>query len=463
MLHLPEAFIQFIHSTFSEEEAKLFLSSLEAPAPVSIRLNPGKSYHELALGTAIPWSAQGYYLPERPSFTLDPLLHAGAYYVQEASSMFIEQAVKQHLLPSEAPLAVLDLCAAPGGKSTHLSTLIGEEGLLVSNEVIKSRANILSENVQKWGLGNTVVCSNDPEDFQVLEGFFDAVLIDAPCSGEGMFRKDPASIKEWSPEHVQLCSARQRRIVKDIWPALKQGGVLMYSTCTYNTEENEENLAWLAEQEEVECLSLDCTAFPEVVAVEWKGMIGYHFYPHKTQGEGFFLALVRKKGETDDFYPKKSRKSFVHGLPKADGAELSTWLLEPTRWHLCLWGEHALAFPEFWKEEIEYLINNLKVVSAGVAVAEIKQKNKNPLHGLAMSQWLNHSIFPMVEVDREMALRYLKKEDIMPNTEAQGWVLICYKQTPLGWIKKMSNRANNYYPKEWRIRMDINWAEEREK
>ncbi|MES1226926.1 MAG: RsmB/NOP family class I SAM-dependent RNA methyltransferase, partial [Bacteroidota bacterium] len=199
----------------------------------SVRVNPNRTfnveYSTLNVQGKVPWSSNGYYLSERPSFTTDPLFHAGAYYVQEASSMFLEEAVKQTCDLSK-PLKVLDLCAAPGGKSTLLQSIISNESLLISNEVIKSRVNILSENITKWGAANVVVTNNDPKDFQRLPEYFDLIVIDAPCSGSGLFRKDPEAITEWSSDNVMLCSQRQQRILADILPCLKPGGILIYST-----------------------------------------------------------------------------------------------------------------------------------------------------------------------------------------------------------------------------------------
>src|SRR5687768_8055824 len=251
---------QFPQAFKKREQAHLgnqwddFVNAHLQPSPISIRLNPHKLSSETLL-PSIPWTQYGKYLNDRPSFTLDPTFHGGKYYVQEASSMFLEQAFNQ-TTETTAPLDILDLCAAPGGKSTHLLSLMNQDSLLVSNEVIQSRAAILSENIQKWGYCNVAVTNNDPKDFQRLAGFFDVVVVDAPCSGEGLFRKDPTASKEWSEDAVALCSKRQQRILNDVWPALKTGGVLIYSTCTYNEMENEENLKMLRERYEPESISL---------------------------------------------------------------------------------------------------------------------------------------------------------------------------------------------------------------
>ncbi|MGC3948552.1 MAG: RsmB/NOP family class I SAM-dependent RNA methyltransferase [Chryseolinea sp.] len=269
-----------------------FVAAHEKPAPVSIRLNPLKQ-SDVKTDGQVPWSAFGHYLPQRPSFTFDPRFHAGAYYVQEASSMFLEQAFRQ-IGGSDDNLTVLDLCAAPGGKSTHLLSLMAPTSMLVSNEVIRARASILSENIQKWGLHNVVVTSSDPQQFSTLESVFDIAVVDAPCSGEGLFRKDPSAVDSWSPENVVLCSRRQRRILEDIWPSIKYNGYLIYATCTYNEQENEENLSWLLEREDAQSVAINTSEDWNVTAVERQRIKGYHFYPHKVKGEGFFMAVIRK-------------------------------------------------------------------------------------------------------------------------------------------------------------------------
>ena len=269
-----------------------FEEALQQPSPVSIRYNPyKKTSHKL--GEQVPWAKEGRYLHERPSFTLDPTFHGGAYYVQEGSSLFLEQAVKQSVDLTQ-PLRVLDLCAAPGGKSTHLLSLLNKESLLVANEVIRSRAAILSENIQKWGHCNVLVTNCDPHQFQHLEGYFDLIVLDAPCSGEGLFRKDKNAMDEWSVNNVELCAQRQQRIIADVWPALKENGVLIYSTCTYNEKENEANLAWLESQHGCEFIPLTLNTDWGIEEVKKDRVIGYRFYPHKVKGEGFFLSAVRK-------------------------------------------------------------------------------------------------------------------------------------------------------------------------
>ena len=396
----------------------------------------------------------GYYLPERPLFALDPLWHAGAYYVQEASSMFLEQALRQHL-PQDEPVVALDLCGAPGGKSTHINSLLPDDSLLVSNEVIRARANVLAENIQKWGLGNVLVTNNDPEHFLKLEGLFDVMVVDAPCSGEGLFRRDAAAQEEWSPANIQLCMERQRRILMNAWPALKQNGLLVYSTCTYNLQENEENLQWLSKQQVVESLPL---TFPESWGVEETqlgGIKGYRFYPHRMKGEGFFMAVLQKKEGASFYRMPRVRKPRLTAPAKGFVPEVQPWLLDGTQWEILQEGPLLTAYPKDWSNTVQVLYEQLRVVYGGIQLAEPKGKSLIPQPALGLSIHLNPAAFPATEVDLDTALRFLRKDDILPEGAPDGWVLVNYRGLGLGWLKMMKNRSNNYWPVYWRIRMEL--------
>ncbi len=435
-------------------EFQSFEQAMAATPPISIRINHTKIEEPREL-QPIPWTHQGYYLPERPLFTLDPLLHAGAYYVQEASSMFLEQALTQAADVSQ-PLRVLDLCGAPGGKSTHLASLLSDESLLVSNEVIRSRATILAENIAKWGSSNVVVTSNDPRDFGRLPHFFDVMVVDAPCSGEGMFRKDANAMDEWSEENVKLCAQRQQRILMDVWPALKPGGLLIYSTCTWNLAENEENMAWLAQQNGAQNLKLDLEPAWGVVSGSLAGVEGYRFYPHQLQGEGFFLTVMRKPLEEAISFKSSKRKKYKLSLAgKKEKALVENWLLNPGNFEWVQYGDFITAIPADYFEEIDELYQQLYVVYAGTEIAEVKGKKIKPQHQLSLSRYLNKSAFETIDLTLEQALRYLRKEDINAGSGGTNWVLLQYKGLPLGWAKQIGNRMNNYFPKEWRIRMEL--------
>ena len=443
---LPKEFTTALQAKLGQSYEH-FEKSLQQSSPVSIRINPHKNF---ALdGESVAWSKFGKYLPERPVFTLDPSFHAGGYYVQEASSMFLEQAILQ-TADLTNPLRVLDLCAAPGGKSTHMLSLLPKDSLLVSNEVIRSRASILSENIQKWGHSNVLVTNSDPEHFSTLQGFFDVIIVDAPCSGEGLFRKDPDAMQEWSPANVELCSKRQRRILADVWPALKIDGLLIYCTCTYNDQENEKTINWLQQQQNIESIKLKTNAAWGIEEVSRQDIFGYRFYPHKVKGEGFFLSVARKT-EAQQVLRMKSKKSIPIPAKKIT-EQLQTWVTNDDL-RFFSWEDLVYAIPSSASSEVEYLIQNLKIVHAGTRLATIKHDKLIPEHAAALSIDLQKSNFQHLDVTLEDALRYLRKDPLQIDSLKKGYALVSYNKLPLGWINVLDNRANNLYPKEWRIRM----------
>lgn len=481
-MNLPASFIESTRALLGDEEYEKLAVALQEEPPVSIRLNrwktgegkPDVNNNRLHINnerlTPVPWSADGFYLNERLTFTFDPLFHAGCYYVQEASSMFVEQVLRQYVTE---PVVMLDLCAAPGGKSTHARSVLPVGSLLVANEVIRNRSQILAENLTKWGHPDVVVTNNDPADFSALPAFFDVILTDVPCSGEGMFRKDPVAIEEWSPENVEICWQRQRRIIADIWPSLKPGGILIYSTCTYNTKEDEENIRWIQQEFGAESLSLNIREEWNITGSLLGGESGnYHFFPHKTKGEGFFLAALRKPEgaggeEIDADYSFPKSKSSKKKDKKSGGASASpvskenmitagSWLNNENadKYVLSAEGTAIGAFPRLYTNELAAMKQYLKVVQAGVSIGEVKGKDLIPAHALAMStSLLQQDVFPTEEVNYEQAIAYLRKEAIaLPATASRGYVLLTYRNAPLGFVKNIGNRANNLYPQEWRIR-----------
>ena len=443
----PPAFENRMKSSLGHEWPD-FVQAHEQTLPVSIRINPYKG--KSLAGKKIPWTEFGYYLPERPSFTLDPSLHAGAYYVQEASSMFLEQALKQST-ELDKPLRVLDLCAAPGGKSTHLLSLINRNSLLVSNEVIRSRAQILAENIQKWGCANVIVTNSDPEAFQKLNGFFDVIVVDAPCSGEGLFRKDPDASKEWSEDHVVLCSTRQRRIINDVWPALRENGLLIYSTCTFNHAENEDTLHWLAENQSVEFIDLDILPEWKIKKVKSGKVLGYRFYPHQVEGEGFFISVMRKLDSEQEIRIRPGRNFSLASRTISD--QLQTWTLDPEYFKTIRQDNLLIHIPSAWYDEMAYISNQLHVVSKGTAVSEVKHDKLIPEHAMALSRHLNREHFNVINLDITQALSYLRKESIQVGEGQKGFALVTYDRHALGWVNLLGNRVNNLYPSSWRIRM----------
>ncbi len=419
----------------------------------SIRLNPLKSlepeafYQELS---NVPWADYGFYLSERPSFTFDPLFHAGTYYVQEASSMFLEQAMKQSVDLSK-PIKVLDLCASPGGKSTHIQSLISKDSLLVSNDVIRSRANILKDNIIKWGSENVIVTNNDPRDFAILEDYFDVIVVDAPCSGSGLFRRDPEAIGEWSENNVQLCSQRQQRILADVWPSLKKDGILIYSTCSYSKEEDEDIMDWITNELDTANYQLK---FEEYWGIEESisdnGYYGYRFWPDKVKGEGFFITCFQKKdGEEDSSFRIKNKPEQA---TKSDLTLIEEWIKTKGR-SFVKHKNTVYAWPENLFVDFNLLLEKLRVIYSGVLVGELMRNKLVPHHSLSMSKIMVDSV-NTTELDNERAIQYLQRKELNIETNHKGWQLITYKGHPLGWINSLTNRINNYYPKELRILKD---------
>jgi 16S rRNA C967 or C1407 C5-methylase (RsmB/RsmF family)/NOL1/NOP2/fmu family ribosome biogenesis protein len=421
----------------------------------SVRINPLKVPPLLPVPSVrIPWTKYGYYLEERPSFTFDPFFHAGCYYVQEASSMFLEQALSQTMDLSQ-PLKVLDLCGAPGGKSTHIQSLISSESLLVSNEVIRSRALVLNDNIVKWGCQNVVVTNNDPKDFAALKGYFDVIVIDAPCSGSGLFRRDPEAIEEWGLNNVHLCSQRQQRILADVWPSLKEGGVLIYSTCSFSKEEDEQIADWMIEslRDEASASSVRLRVQEDWKVVEIRTALGaycYRFWPYKLKGEGFFIACFRKTGESEEVTMKiKKRPEPVN---KKDLEIINNWVqhegLQFVKHDNTVYG-----WPVSFVNDITGLLNYCHVMYSGTIIGELLRDKLVPDHALALSKLVNDSI-NRIPLDLEQSIRYLQRKDLTIDIDKKGWQLVSYEGQILGWVNVLPNRINNYYPKEMRILKD---------
>ena len=375
MVQLPAAFTEITRQLLGEERFGRYLQSFEEDAPVSIRLNPMKTVGMKVIdGECVAWCKEGYYLPKRPNFTMDPLLHAGCYYVQEAASMFVTHVLRQYV---KTPVNILDMCAAPGGKSTAAIATLPAGSTLCANEPIRQRANILKENITKWGYPGCTVTNLYPRDVRKSKAHYDVILCDVPCSGEGMFRKDEATIREWSPQNVEKCWLLQRDIVSEAWQCLNDDGLLIYSTCTFNTKENEENVRWMMRE-------LDAQILPVEIQPEWNitGSLleGFHepvyrFIPGISRGEGLFMAVLRKKGSLTPCPLQKER--------------------EP--------------------------------------------KKQEPV--------------PVIDLDYKSAIAYLRGEAlVLPEDTPRGIVEVSFMGFPLGQMKNIGSRANNLYPKEWRIR-----------
>lgn len=422
-MNLPKEFETYTRKLFGEERYALFLKGLDQDSPTSIRLNTFKlkeneGISETLIPQQIPWCKEGYYLNERPNFTFDPLLHAGIYYVQEASSMFLSHVLRQLI---KHPVTMLDLCAAPGGKTTCARTAIPDGSLLFSNEPIGKRAQILAENIQKFGHPDIVVTNNYPRDYKKTKLVFDVIIADVPCSGEGMFRKDTQAIEEWSLQSVEKCCQLQRSIITDIWDNLRPGGILVYSTCTFNAHENEENVAWILNHYDAELIEIP-------VEKEWNitsSLIGnplndgrkfpvYRFIPGLTKGEGLFMAVLRKAGVNENLNnPNDIRSDKI--VAEAN--------------------------------------KKLKVLVHGVKKNIEKGKNIIPDHSLALSIVGNKGKFPAIEIDYSTSISYLRHEAIvLPPDSPKGIVTLQYRGVPIGFAKNLGSRANNLYPQEWRIK-----------
>jgi len=412
----------------------------------SIRLNPFKTAElDVEVNDKVLWNEESFYLNNRPSFTLDPLFHAGCYYVQEAGSLFLEHILKS-VLNFENDLKVLDLCAAPGGKSTLINSLLNANSLLVANEFIKSRADILCQNLSKWGTCNTVVTNNDPSKFTGLHNYFDTILVDAPCSGSGLFRKQPEAINEWSTDNVAKCSNRQKNILSEIIPSLKVNGFLIYSTCSYSIEENENIINWLTTEFDLKYISIPINKEWEIVETD----AGYRFYPHLTKSEGFFCAVLQKQNSENNTYRVSKVKNNI--LNKNESVILENYLekvkhqfvKKNNQFHFL--NNAALTFLNNFEKQFYFK-------KAGVCVGEIKGQDLIPNQELAWCNYLKISVNKL-ELDKENALRFLRKElfdGANDGLDKIGLQLITYKNYGLGWAKILQNRINNYLPNELRI------------
>ena len=455
-MNLPEDFIKQTRPMMGDKQWQQFISAMEEQPPVSIRLNPLKFDAERMKLPAeekasVEWCEQGRYLSERPQFTLDPLLHAGAYYVQEAASMYVTDVVRR-FAANDAPLMALDLCAAPGGKSTALRSVLPEGSLLMSNEPVRQRANILMENIQKFGHPDVILTNSYALDYQKSKLQFDLILCDVPCSGEGMFRKDEGAIQEWSVQNVKKCAQLQREIISDIMPCLRENGLLIYSTCTFNSHEDEENVDFICREFGMEKLD------------------ERHFIPGVTPTEGLYMAALRRKGapepsakgnmlsasasQKDKKAKRRGKGNKGNAHTVAGAKEISQWLRSSDDFDFTMLGQRIIAVRKQWRGVFDTASEKLRVMHAGVEMGELRGKDIIPAEGLALSACLNTEAFPKADVDRNTAIGYLRREQIqMPANTPRGHVLLTYQLLPIGFVKNLGNRANNLFPQEWRIRM----------
>lgn len=448
---LPERFRERVAAELGSDEACALCAALDGEAPVSVRLHPCKGSVPDG-GERVPWCGQGYYLPRRPSFTLDPAFHGGCYYVQEAASQFVGHLLATADLDGKR---LLDLCAAPGGKTTLYASMVGSGGLVVANEIDRRRAQVLADNVRKWGTGNMAVTVAEPARLAEFEGWFDAVAVDAPCSGEGMFRKDPASREQWSEGVVKMCAARQRDILRDAWRALRPGGWLLYSTCTFNRAEDEgvleEFFAWAGDEvvaaEEVAC------------DPEWGVVVGnvgpfqtFRFFPHRTKGEGFFASLARKAPDAGGrFVSPKSRRKVLNPVDRQERTELARWVTEPGRMVFAAAGETCYGYYAEQADAVRRLSERVAVIYSGVAMGQLFHGSLKPDPALAFFCGLNRDAVPVSRLNGEQTLRYLRREEAEAGEFAAGMNLVVWENVALGFAKRVGGRVNNLYPASLRI------------
>lgn len=451
MQEMKEDFIAQLRQLLPRQWQELVHAIEHTQPQVSIRLNPAKNVANASLmGHRVPWCPQGYYLDERIPFTFDPAFQTGRYYVQEASSMFISHVVGSLV---HKPVRYLDLCAAPGGKTTAALSALPQGSLVVANEIMPKRATVLQENIMKWGNPHCVVTCNRAEAFKPLTHFFDVVAIDAPCSGEGMMRKDDEAIAQWSPSLVAQCASTQRDIIAHAWHALKPGGLLIYSTCTYNRHENEEIVQHLIEHYGASSVEVPIDPSWHITPAIGIDAHCYRFMPHLTAGEGLFMAVLQKPNDTprQDIL-KNSKASNKKGktqnsLPVAP----VQWLKNSNQHTLALERDTIVALPSPFMGEIALLNKALKVTYCGIKLATIKGKNWVPQHALALSTALNAEAFAQCEVDYDTAINYLRGNAVVISDAPRGYVLLTHHAMPLGFVNNLGNRANNLYPKSWRI------------
>lgn len=420
-MRLPDEFVRMMGGILGDDLDK-FLVACDEDIPVSVRLNA-----KVALSPSyrkVEDTAGGFYLDSRPQFTLDPWFHSGVYYVQEASSMYFEALYRKYV---SGRVAVLDLCAAPGGKSTHIASLMENGSLLVSNEYVPQRASVLVENMTKWGVTDTIVTNNTPAEFgSRMAGLFDVMVTDVPCSGEGMFRKEPVAVQDWSLDAVTMCAERQQSILTDVWDALRENGILFYSTCTFNRSEDEDNVDWICSELGGELLE------------------SRHFFFHDNRGEGFFIAAIRKTSQAPSTRIKPSRRKSKHSMLEAlDGDNISL-----------PFGDGTVAVSSVWADLADYMSERMHVLKLGTMLCVSKGRDEVPDVALALDMSLRSGFFTDIDLGLTDALSYLKSEALQISAP-KGYCTVSYRGVPMGFVKSLGNRCNNLYPQYWRIRMNI--------
>lgn len=447
MMTLSADFIAQMRAILPDEADALLAAITSTEPSVAIRVNPLKApAHAAPALRRVPWCDAGRYLAEREPFTFDVDFQSGRYYVQDASSMFIHH-VLRHLV--KEPVRYLDLCAAPGGKTTTAISALPQGSMVVANEIVNARARVLCENLQKWGAPRCVVTCNAPHHFGRLSHFFDVVAADVPCSGEGMMRKDEQACRQWSPALVKQCADLQRSIIADVWDALRPGGLLIYSTCTYNTLENEQMLAWMVHEYGAEPVAVPVPEQWHIHPAIEGNLPCYRFMPHRTEGEGLFMAVLRKPdAPRKEVRLKKAKATKAKPLPVPKDVRFR--LKDADHFDFSVVNDEVVAVPADMAP-IMPAFADLNVMHMGVNVGAMKGKNCVPSHSLALSSALNPAAFPTCEVDYLAAMAFLRGEALSLPQAPRGYVLLTYHSQPIGFVNNLGNRANNLYPKAWRV------------
>ena len=450
-MNLHQQFLEEINS-YNDERFVGLIEALSSTPSISVRANKLKEICVPQNSRRVKWCDEGWYLSSRESFTFDPMMHQGLYYVQDASSMIISHVIKELVKGNETPISYLDACAAPGGKTTTAIDALPANSLIVANEYVPNRAFVLVENVTKWGCPSIVVSKGDTARIKKLKGFFDIIAADVPCSGEGMFRKDVDAVEQWTSNLVEECVARQKEIVENLWSALCPGGYMIYSTCTFNRRENEEMIDYIVNE-------LGASSVEINMLQEWNIMTGvntphycYRFLPHKVEGEGLFIAIVKKIDSNETVTIKKNSKDKKNVKNKVNQNidAVKTWVTNGN-FDFIIDRDNIVAFPTMWTDKLSVLKSHLDILHYGISLAQIKGKDYIPTQSLAMSKSLNVEAFEQFDVGYEIAISYLRREAIVLESAPRGYVLLTYKNKPLGFVKNLGNRANNLYPQEWKI------------
>ncbi len=445
MNKLPEEFVRRMQAQLGDE-AEEFFNALSLPSPTSIRLNHRKGKSSFNDLQGVPWCTNGFYLETRPRFHLDPHWHGGAYYVQEASSMILDDVITRLNLDQTSRIW-LDLCAAPGGKTGILASHLKPTDILIANEVVPQRKTILWENLVKGGYMNTILTSEQTSSFR--EPLADLILIDAPCAGEGMMRKEQEAISQWTEGLVRSCSLLQKQILNDAVKALKPEGYLIYSTCSYSLEENIYNISDFNASHELESIPLH---FPEpwgIKTISYKDAVGYQLYPHSVKGEGLFIAVLKNNS---------NRKSAIQGNKKLSNefipvpVAIESILNNPSSYRLRKNSEYNLLISSAAEEKAAEVLKRIPRAEIIAQAGQLKGKDFIPAHFLAMSG-IQHTDLKNIELDLEGSLDYLERSTMIPSLiNENGWYLASNEGTVLGWLKHTSQGWKNHYPMNWRLR-----------